>query len=115
MAGGGRQGEWGGDRRSRRRRQGRVMRANVGVEDGGGVDLAADRKASRALFEAADDDSATGGPDLIRGIFPIVATIDGDGFNRLDDSDIRQRFEALLGTFSSSQSAGPGHEPGDDA
>ena len=30
--------------------------------------------------EAADEDSATGGPDLIRGIFPIVATITADGF-----------------------------------
>ena len=54
----------------------------------------------RALFEAADDDSATGGPDLIRGIFPIVATIDADGFQRLDDAEIRTRFEGLLGTLS---------------
>lgn len=60
--------------------------------------------AIRALFEAADDDSATGGPDLIRGIFPVVATIDADGFARLDDDEIRSRFEALVGSFSSSNS-----------
>ena len=29
----------------------------------------------RALFEAADEDSATGGPDAVRGIYPTVATI----------------------------------------
>ena len=34
----------------------------------------------RALWEAADADSATGGPDMLRGIFPIVATITADGF-----------------------------------
>src|ERR1700678_507447 len=41
----------------------------------------------QALYDAADDDSATGGPDLTRQIFPIVAVIDGDGFNRLSDSE----------------------------
>ncbi len=56
--------------------------------------------AIRALFEAADDDSATGGPDLVRGIFPVVATIDAAGYSRLTDDDIRQRFERLMGTFS---------------
>lgn len=49
-----------------------------------------------ALEQAADSDSATGGPDLIRQIFPIVATIDGNGFTRLDDGDVAARFEALL-------------------
>ncbi len=60
--------------------------------------------AIRALFEAADDDSATGGPDLIRGIFPIVAVIDTDGFRRLEDEEIRSRFESLLGQLSPSTS-----------
>jgi proteasome beta subunit len=60
--------------------------------------------AIRALFEAADEDSATGGPDLIRGIFPVVATIDVDGFARVADDEIRERFERLVGTFSQSYS-----------
>jgi proteasome beta subunit len=34
----------------------------------------------QALYDAADDDSATGGPDLTRRIFPVIATITGDGF-----------------------------------
>ena len=44
--------------------------------------------ALRALFAAADEDAATGGPDLVRGIFPTVATIDADGFRALADDDI---------------------------
>jgi proteasome beta subunit len=50
----------------------------------------------RALFEAADEDSATGGPDLVRGIYPVVATITADGFERLADDDLRDRYVALL-------------------
>jgi proteasome beta subunit len=34
----------------------------------------------QALYDAADDDSATGGPDLTRQIFPVIATVTGDGF-----------------------------------
>jgi proteasome beta subunit len=41
----------------------------------------------QALYDAADDDSATGGPDLPRRIFPVVTTITGDGFRRLPDSE----------------------------
>ncbi|MCX7621777.1 MAG: proteasome subunit beta [Acidimicrobiales bacterium] len=49
----------------------------------------------KALFEAADEDSATGGPDPIRGIFPVVAAITAEGFQRIEDQEIAQRFEAL--------------------
>jgi proteasome beta subunit len=41
----------------------------------------------QALYDAADDDSATGGPDLTRRIFPVVATITDDGFRRLTDAE----------------------------
>ena len=41
----------------------------------------------QALYDAADDDSATGGPDLTRRIFPVVATITDDGFRRLPDEE----------------------------
>lgn len=37
------------------------------------------RVAVEALYDAADDDSATGGPDLVRGIFPTAVTIGADG------------------------------------
>ena len=52
--------------------------------------------AARALWEAADSDSATGGPDMLRGIYPVVATIDVDGWHRLDDEDLAQRFAAII-------------------
>ena len=41
----------------------------------------------QALYDAADDDSATGGPDLTRQIFPIIATITDDGYRRLPDAE----------------------------
>jgi proteasome beta subunit len=36
------------------------------------------RTAIEALYDAADDDSATGGPDLVRGLYPVVVTITGE-------------------------------------
>ena len=41
----------------------------------------------QALYDAADDDSATGGPDLSRRIFPVVATITADGYRRLSEAE----------------------------
>jgi len=49
-----------------------------------------------ALYDAADDDSATGGPDLTRHIFPVVATIDGDGFRRLTEEEAGRYAEAVV-------------------
>ena len=49
-----------------------------------------------ALFEAADEDSATGGPDPIRGIYPTMATITVDGFVELAESEVAERFDALI-------------------
>ncbi|GAB2871630.1 proteasome subunit beta [Streptomyces deserti] len=43
--------------------------------------------ALHALYDAADDDSATGGPDLNRRIFPIVSVITDDGFERLPEAE----------------------------
>jgi proteasome beta subunit len=39
----------------------------------------------QALYDAADDDSATGGPDVSRRIYPVIAVITADGFERLTD------------------------------
>ncbi|MFC8427607.1 proteasome subunit beta [Streptomyces sp. NPDC057253] len=43
--------------------------------------------ALQALYDAADDDSATGGPDISRRIFPIVSVITEDGFERLPETE----------------------------
>jgi proteasome beta subunit len=65
--------------------------------------------AINALFQAADEDSATGGPDLVRGIFPVLATISARGFTRLPDADVSARFRALLDTIAANRgnSGGP--------
>jgi len=42
----------------------------------------------QALYDAADDDSATGGPDLTRRIFPVVHVITPDGGHRLTDAEV---------------------------
>ncbi|NDZ62627.1 proteasome subunit beta [Streptomyces anulatus] len=41
----------------------------------------------QALYDAADDDSATGGPDVARRIYPIVTVITDEGFRRLNDQE----------------------------
>jgi proteasome beta subunit len=41
----------------------------------------------QALYDAADDDSATGGPDLTRRIFPVIATVTADGFRKLPEAE----------------------------
>ena len=41
----------------------------------------------QALYDAADDDSATGGPDMTRRIFPVVATVTADGFMKLSEAE----------------------------
>nr|WP_237694505.1 proteasome subunit beta [Streptomyces sp. SID2563] len=41
----------------------------------------------QALYDAADDDSATGGPDVGRRIYPIVTVITEEGFRKLTDAE----------------------------
>jgi proteasome beta subunit len=41
-----------------------------------------------ALYDAADDDSATGGPDLHRKIYPLVSVVDSNGYRRLADDSV---------------------------
>ena len=50
----------------------------------------------RALWEAADADSATGGPDITRGIFPTVATITSQGFSRVDDLNLAAIYRQIV-------------------
>jgi len=51
--------------------------------------------ACRALWEAADADSATGGPDALRGIYPVVATITAEGWQRVTDDELAARYAAM--------------------
>ena len=49
-----------------------------------------------ALYDAADEDAATGGPDLVRGIFPVVATVTAEGYRRVSDDELRKAAERLV-------------------
>lgn len=49
-----------------------------------------------ALYDAADDDSATGGPDLARRIFPVIATVTADGFAWVPDEESEQYARAVV-------------------
>ena len=49
-----------------------------------------------ALYDAADDDSATGGPDLTRRIYPVVAVVTEDGFRRLTDDEAGEYAQAVV-------------------
>ena len=51
--------------------------------------------ACRALWEAADSDSATGGPDALRGVYPIVATINQSGWSQVSDETLASTFTAI--------------------
>jgi proteasome beta subunit len=50
----------------------------------------------QALYDAADDDSATGGPDLTRRIFPVVQVITADGGRRLPDQEVAAIADAVI-------------------
>ncbi len=41
------------------------------------------RAAVESLYDAADDDSATGGPDINRGIYPLVYRVDSQGVHEI--------------------------------
>ena len=62
-----------------------------------GADLAtAVRAAVEALYDAADDDSATGGPDLTRRIFPVVVAVTAAGAVRWTDEEVGAVSEAVV-------------------
>jgi proteasome beta subunit len=54
------------------------------------------RVAVEALYDAADDDSATGGPDLSRRIWPTLAVVDADGLRFLDDDTLAAVVEQIV-------------------
>ncbi|QLH20750.1 proteasome subunit beta [Streptomyces sp. Rer75] len=49
----------------------------------------------QALYDAADDDSATGGPDLARRIYPIVTVITEDGFKKFTEDEVAEIVRAV--------------------
>jgi proteasome beta subunit len=54
------------------------------------------RMVVEGLYDAADDDSATGGPDLTRRIYPVVAVITSAGYRRLSDDEAGAIVESVV-------------------
>jgi proteasome beta subunit len=50
----------------------------------------------QALYDAADDDSATGGPDLTRRIFPVIATVTSDGYHKLSEVEAEEYAQQVV-------------------
>ncbi len=62
--------------------------------------------AANAIFEAADEDSATGGPDLIRDVYPIIAKITSGGYEAIPSADISAVFGSIIDNRRSRISGG---------
>ena len=54
------------------------------------------RLAVEALYDAADDDTATGGPDVTRKIYPVVMTATAEGTHRLTEEEITAVAERVV-------------------
>ncbi|OHV04151.1 proteasome subunit beta [Mycobacterium talmoniae] len=63
--------------------------------------------AVEALYDAADDDSATGGPDLVRGIYPTAVTIDADGAVDVAEPRIAELAREVIESRTRPDAAGP--------
>ena len=57
-----------------------------------------------ALYDAADDDTATGGPDLIRKLYPTVLVVDAGGVRRIAESEL----EAMASSIIEARKLNPG-------
>jgi proteasome beta subunit len=65
------------------------------------------RVAVEALYDAADDDSATGGPDLVRGIYPTAVTIGADGAADVPEQRIAELAREVIESRSRADTFGP--------
>jgi proteasome beta subunit len=68
------------------------------------------RVAVEALYDAADDDSATGGPDLVRGIFPTAVTIGAEGAVEVGEGRIAELAREIIESRSRADTFGPDGE-----
>ncbi len=65
------------------------------------------RVAIEALYDAADDDSATGGPDLVRGIYPTAVVIGSDGAEEVTEARIADFARQVIENRSRADTFGP--------
>ena len=64
------------------------------------------RIAVESLFDAADDDTATGGPDLLRGIFPTAVVIDADGADEVGEDRLAEIAAAVIADREAAEEGG---------
>lgn len=79
------------------------LHAETVIKVGYRRDMSADEAIAllaESLFQAADADSATGGADTLRGIYPIFATISADGFERVADDVVGEKFIEVAEQFA---------------
>jgi proteasome beta subunit len=69
------------------------------------------RVAIESLYDAADDDSATGGPDLVRGIFPTAVTIGADGAQEVPGELVERLARDVIAARTRIDEFGPGSGP----
>lgn len=65
-----------------------------------------------ALYDAADDDSATGGPDVARRIFPVVQVITAEGGRRIPDSEVAEVADRMIAARMSAPNGPRAELPG---
>ena len=68
------------------------------------------RVAVESLYDAADDDSATGGPDLVRGIYPTAVTVGADGATNVPEQRIAELAREVIERRSRADTFGPDAE-----
>ena len=73
------------------------------------------RVAIESLYDAADDDSATGGPDLVRGIYPTAVTITADGAEEVPEERIATVAREVIESRSAESTLRSGSGPSTDA
>ena len=73
------------------------------------------RAAVESLYDAADDDSATGGPDLVRGIYPTAVVIDAEGAREVPEQKVAELARSVIANRTRTEDHGPGPGPSNEA
>lgn len=71
--------------------------------------------AVEALYDAADDDSATGGPDLVRGIYPTAVLIGAEGAEEVPEERVASLAREVIAARTNTDEFGPGNGPHNEA
>ncbi|WP_041944959.1 proteasome subunit beta [Tsukamurella paurometabola] len=72
-----------------------------GLDADGALDVAAE-----ALFDAADDDTATGGPDVLRNLYPTAIAITSDGAVEVAEASVSAATERVIARRSEANGGG---------